>query len=56
MQEHYYESRREIERGWRHHLYDTDGRVYLDMVNNVAVLGHSHPHVEAAGGAPAARC
>jgi 4-aminobutyrate aminotransferase-like enzyme len=25
-----------------------DGRVYLDMVNNVAVLGHSHPRIEAA--------
>ena len=29
-----------IERGWREHLVDTDGRVYLDAVNNVAVLGH----------------
>ena len=37
-----------IERGWRQHLAATDGRVYLDMVNNVAVLGHSHPRVEAA--------
>ncbi len=35
----------EIVRGWRHHLYDTDGRTYLDMVNNVAVIGHSHPAV-----------
>jgi 4-aminobutyrate aminotransferase-like enzyme/Ser/Thr protein kinase RdoA (MazF antagonist)/murein DD-endopeptidase MepM/ murein hydrolase activator NlpD len=47
VQEHYYDEPPEIERGYRHHLYDTDGRVYLDMVNNVAVLGHSHPHVEA---------
>jgi 4-aminobutyrate aminotransferase-like enzyme len=46
VQEHYFEEPPEIERGWRHHLYDTDGRVYVDMVNNVAVLGHSHPHVE----------
>ena len=29
-------------------LAATGGRVYLDMVNNVAVLGHSHPRVEAA--------
>jgi len=30
------------------YLAATDGRVYLDMVNNVAVLGHSHPRLEAA--------
>ena len=47
-QEHYYADPPRIERGWRHHLTATDGRVYLDMVNNVAVLGHSHPRVEAA--------
>ena len=48
VQEHYYADPPRIERGWRHHLATTDGRVYLDMVNNVAVLGHSHPRVEAA--------
>ena len=48
MQEHYYADPPRIERGWRHHLAATDGRVYLDMVNNVAVLGHSHPRLEAA--------
>jgi 4-aminobutyrate aminotransferase-like enzyme len=48
VQEHYYADPPRIERGWRHHLTATDGRVYLDMVNNVAVLGHSHPRVEAA--------
>ena len=48
MQEHYYLDPPRIERGWRHHLAATDGRVYLDMVNNVAVLGHSHPRIEAA--------
>jgi len=37
-----------IERGWRQWLYDIDGRPYLDVVNNVAVVGHSHPRVEAA--------
>ncbi len=47
VQEHYFEEPPGIERGFRHYLYDTDGRAYLDMVNNVAVLGHSHPHVEA---------
>ncbi len=48
VQEHYYADPPRIERGWRHHLAATEGRVYLDMVNNVAVLGHSHPRVEAA--------
>jgi 4-aminobutyrate aminotransferase-like enzyme/Ser/Thr protein kinase RdoA (MazF antagonist) len=48
VQEHYYPDPPRIERGWRHHLAATDGRVYLDMVNNVAVLGHSHPRIEAA--------
>jgi 4-aminobutyrate aminotransferase-like enzyme len=47
-QEHYYEEPPEIERGYRHHLYDISGRAYLDMVNNVAILGHSHPRVERA--------
>ncbi len=37
-----------IERGWRHHLVDSRGRAYVDVVNNIAVLGHSHPAVEAA--------
>ena len=32
-------------RGWRQHLYDSSGRPYLDMVNNVATVGHSHPAV-----------
>ncbi len=48
VQEHYYAAPPRIERGWRHHLAGTDGRAYLDMVNNVAVLGHAHPRVEAA--------
>lgn len=48
VQEHYYRSPPRIERGWRTHLLDTSARAYLDMVNNVAVLGHSHPAVTAA--------
>lgn len=44
-QERYYEHPPQIERGWRHHLVDTTGRAYVDMVNNVAGLGHSHPRV-----------
>ncbi len=45
MQEHYYAKPPQIERGWRHHLMSTAGRTYLDMVNNVTVLGHAHPRV-----------
>jgi 4-aminobutyrate aminotransferase-like enzyme/Ser/Thr protein kinase RdoA (MazF antagonist) len=48
VQEHYFQAPPRIERGWRHHLVDTSGRAYIDMVNNIAVLGHSHPAVEAA--------
>jgi 4-aminobutyrate aminotransferase-like enzyme/Ser/Thr protein kinase RdoA (MazF antagonist) len=48
VQEHYYAEPPRIERGWRQYLAGVDGRVYLDMVNNVSVLGHAHPRVEAA--------
>ncbi|TFC25763.1 aminotransferase [Cryobacterium sp. TMT2-18-3] len=42
-QEKYYERPPQIERGWQELLIDTHGRSYVDMVNNVAVIGHSHP-------------
>ncbi len=45
VQPHYYADPPQIERGWRQHLVDANGRVYLDMVNNVAVVGHAHPGV-----------
>ncbi len=45
VQEHYYRRPPHIERGERHYLMSTAGRVYLDMVNNVTVLGHAHPRV-----------
>ncbi|WNM26448.1 aminotransferase [Demequina capsici] len=45
VQEHYYAQPPRIERGWRHHLIDVDGRAYLDMVNNVAILGHGEPRL-----------
>ncbi|MDT7546719.1 MAG: hypothetical protein QOE99_2829 [Actinomycetota bacterium] len=45
VQEHYYDTPPRIERGWRHHLVDTGARTYLDAVNNVAGVGHSHPTV-----------
>src|SRR5262245_5523972 len=34
-----------IVRGWRQYLYDVTGRVYLDVYNNVPLVGHSHPRV-----------
>ncbi len=34
-----------IVRGFMRHLYDDEGRAYLDAVNNVAHVGHSHPRV-----------
>jgi 4-aminobutyrate aminotransferase-like enzyme/Ser/Thr protein kinase RdoA (MazF antagonist) len=46
--EHDYDEPPQIERGWRHSMFDVDGRRYVDMVNNVTILGHSHPAVEAA--------
>ncbi|HSP75959.1 MAG TPA: aminotransferase class III-fold pyridoxal phosphate-dependent enzyme, partial [Cryobacterium sp.] len=42
-QEKYYERPPQIERGWQELLIDTRGRSYVDMVNNVSVIGHSHP-------------
>jgi 4-aminobutyrate aminotransferase-like enzyme len=43
VQEHYYLNPPRIERGWREHMLANDARSYLDMVNNVAILGHGHP-------------
>jgi 4-aminobutyrate aminotransferase-like enzyme/Ser/Thr protein kinase RdoA (MazF antagonist) len=34
-----------IVRGWRQFLYDETGRAYLDVYNNVPLVGHSHPRV-----------
>src|SRR6185436_10188474 len=41
----YYADPPELVRGWRHLLYDADGRPYVDAINNVAVIGHAHPAV-----------
>ena len=38
-----------IVRGEMQYLYDDEGRRYLDAYNNVAHVGHCHPHVVAAG-------
>jgi len=43
VQEQYYRRPPRIERGWRHLLCSVDGRSYVDMVNNVACIGHAHP-------------
>ncbi len=51
VQEHYYRTPPQIERGHRHYLMSTAGRAYLDMVNNVTVLGHAHPRVADAASA-----
>ncbi|AGB25226.1 4-aminobutyrate aminotransferase family protein [Mycobacterium sp. JS623] len=45
VQEFYYHRPPQIERGRRHYLMSTAGRTYLDMVNNVTVLGHAHPRI-----------
>ena len=34
-----------IVRGFMRHLYDQDGLPYLDCVNNVPHVGHSHPRI-----------
>jgi len=45
LQVHYYAEPMRVERGWRQHLIDTQARAYLDMVNNVAAIGHGHPRL-----------
>jgi 4-aminobutyrate aminotransferase-like enzyme/Ser/Thr protein kinase RdoA (MazF antagonist) len=47
-QKHYYAVPPQIERGWQQHLFDVTGRSYLDMVNNVTMVGHGHPRLSAA--------
>jgi 4-aminobutyrate aminotransferase-like enzyme/Ser/Thr protein kinase RdoA (MazF antagonist) len=48
VQEHYYRHPPRMVRGWQEFLYDETGRGYLDMVNNVTVLGHCHPAIASA--------
>lgn len=49
-QKNYYKNPPQIERGWRQQMYAMNGRTYLDMVNNVAILGHGHEKLAAAVG------
>ena len=41
----FYDEPVHLVRGQGCHLYDADGVRYLDAYNNVASVGHSHPHV-----------
>lgn len=50
----FYEEPLELVRGKGVHLYDPDGRQYLDMYNNVPCVGHCNDHVVEAIGAQAA--
>lgn len=50
-QERFFENPPQFERGWRHHLVDTTGRAYVDLVNNVTSIGHGHPAVADAAAA-----
>jgi 4-aminobutyrate aminotransferase-like enzyme/Ser/Thr protein kinase RdoA (MazF antagonist) len=49
-QKNYYREPPQIERGFQEHLFDVEGRAYLDMVNNVTLVGHGHPRLSAAVG------
>jgi 4-aminobutyrate aminotransferase-like enzyme len=40
-----YQKPLQIVRGWKQFLYDENGRAFLDGVNNVCHVGHSHPRV-----------
>jgi 4-aminobutyrate aminotransferase-like enzyme/Ser/Thr protein kinase RdoA (MazF antagonist) len=40
-----------VVRGWMQHLYDDEGRRYLDAYNNVPHVGHCHPRVVEAAAA-----
>lgn len=48
VQEHYFDDPPVMVRGWREHLVDAHGRVYLDTLNNVTSVGHAHPRLVAA--------
>lgn len=50
-QERFFDDPPQFERGWRHHLVDTMGRSYVDLVNNVTSIGHGHPAIADAAAA-----
>ncbi len=43
-----YRKKLKIVRGYGAYLYDHTGRAFVDGVNNICHVGHSHPHVVAA--------
>ncbi|MGA3187377.1 MAG: aminotransferase class III-fold pyridoxal phosphate-dependent enzyme [Bryobacteraceae bacterium] len=40
-----YDEPLKIVKGWKQFLYDETGRQFLDVYNNVPLVGHSHPRV-----------
>jgi 4-aminobutyrate aminotransferase-like enzyme/Ser/Thr protein kinase RdoA (MazF antagonist) len=40
-----YDEPLKIVRGWMQYLYDDTGRAFLDVFNNVPLVGHGHPRV-----------
>jgi 4-aminobutyrate aminotransferase-like enzyme/Ser/Thr protein kinase RdoA (MazF antagonist) len=40
-----YQQPLKIVRGWMQYLYDDTGRAFLDVYNNVPLVGHGHPRV-----------
>jgi 4-aminobutyrate aminotransferase-like enzyme len=44
-----------LARGYMQHLWDVEGRIYLDAINNVPHVGHCHPRVAQAVARQAAR-
>jgi 4-aminobutyrate aminotransferase-like enzyme/Ser/Thr protein kinase RdoA (MazF antagonist) len=40
-----YQQPLKIMRGWMQYLYEDTGRAFLDVYNNVPLVGHSHPRV-----------
>jgi len=40
-----YDEPLKIVKGWKQFLYDDTGRKFLDVYNNVPLVGHSHPRV-----------
>jgi len=50
----FYKEPLHIVRGEGAHLYDADGRRYVDMYNNVPCVGHANPAITRAGAGLAA--
>lgn len=44
-QEYYYQKPMNLVRGWKQYLFDENGQMYLDAINNVAHIGHSRAEI-----------